>query len=186
VIADFGITCHATTDQAVATHYARGTGGYRAPELLTTPAAFTKKVDIWALGCILYELLRQQKAFADDWGVREYYMTASIKLEIPREDDFQELSEHETSVLSQLLDRNPLQRPRVSELRPLFGSYRIISNEQIWNIISQPILRNSQSSPISGESSFPPFSQWVSIAKDNLGLKLLFGLSEWYEGRELR
>ena len=180
MIADFGITSHATTDQAVPTYNARGTGGYRAPELLTTPPAFTKKVDIWALGCILYELLTQQKAFADDWKVREYHMTASIKLEIRAEYGFQELSEHETNLMSQLLHRDPHQRPRVSDLRRLLRSYTIVWSDPVSQIISElldPEFRTD-------EYKFPPFSEWVSIVKEPFSRGvLLMRLSEWYEGR---
>src|SRR5271170_7974926 len=77
-LVDFGITSQATTDQANPTIYARGTGGYRAPELLSLPAAFTNKVDIWALGCIFYELLTDgEKSFQDDFSVQTYRMSTS-------------------------------------------------------------------------------------------------------------
>ena len=33
---------------------------------------FNNKSDIWALGCILYELATEQKAFTGDWGVLQY------------------------------------------------------------------------------------------------------------------
>jgi serine/threonine protein kinase len=52
--------------------FSRGTSGYRAPEVLREEAIYTNKVDIWAVGCILYELAAGNKAFHEDWAVREY------------------------------------------------------------------------------------------------------------------
>jgi serine/threonine protein kinase len=49
------------------TKYSQGSVGYRAVELLNTENPFfTKASDIWALGCILFELSYQKKAFPDD------------------------------------------------------------------------------------------------------------------------
>ena len=175
-IADFGIMSNATSDQAIPTHNARGTGGYRAPELLIEPPAFANKVDIWALGCSFYELFTTEKAFADDWMVRDYDTDDWKHLKIPerhRWDSFQELSKHETSLLSQLLARNPLERPRVSELRPLLLSYGIITSSQVWGIISIA-------------NPLPSFIQWTAIAKESVNIsKLLTRLSEWYEDGDL-
>lgn len=54
-LTDFGISAEATSKNALATYSAKGTSSYRAPEVLRE-AEFTNKVDIWALGCVLYEL----------------------------------------------------------------------------------------------------------------------------------
>jgi hypothetical protein len=54
------------------TLFSRGTSGYRAPEVLREEAIYTNKVDIWAIGCIIYELAAGNKAFHEDWAVREY------------------------------------------------------------------------------------------------------------------
>ena len=55
----------------------RGTASYRAPELLAPKAAYTNKVDIWALGCITYELMNAIRAFHDDWAVMRYMSDSS-------------------------------------------------------------------------------------------------------------
>jgi serine/threonine protein kinase len=65
-IVDFGVTSEATSSRAIPTIHARGTGGYRAPEILNESPVFTNKVDIWALGCIFFELYTGEKAFHDD------------------------------------------------------------------------------------------------------------------------
>jgi serine/threonine protein kinase len=51
---------------------ARGTTGYRAPELIKDEQIFTRKVDIWAVGCIFYEIVTRRKAFRDDLETRDY------------------------------------------------------------------------------------------------------------------
>src|ERR1700685_924605 len=65
-IADFGLSSEGTSTRRIATQYSRGTTGYRAPELLKEEAAYNNKVDIWALGCILYEIATRRKAFDHD------------------------------------------------------------------------------------------------------------------------
>jgi serine/threonine protein kinase len=57
--------------QESAYYYLR-TCGYRSPELLSEAPKYTTKADIWGLGCILYELVTFNKAFAEDWKVRDY------------------------------------------------------------------------------------------------------------------
>jgi serine/threonine protein kinase len=55
------------------TKHSQGSVGYRAIELLNTDdPSFTKASDIWALGCILYELSYRKKAFTDDIAAWQY------------------------------------------------------------------------------------------------------------------
>lgn len=79
-ITDFGLTAEGTARTALATQYARGTISYRAPELHKGIASM--KSDIWALGCILYELVFGCKAFLDDWSVFQYF-TSKQRLDFP-------------------------------------------------------------------------------------------------------
>jgi len=60
----------------------RGTPGYRAPELLN-PGVYNEKVDIWALGCILYELVKQLPIFDSDSAVYDYSQHPESLGEIP-------------------------------------------------------------------------------------------------------
>src|SRR5437762_14109498 len=53
------------------TENGRGTAGYRSPELVSG-ACYSTKVDIWALGCVAYEILTRTKAFEDDYEVYSY------------------------------------------------------------------------------------------------------------------
>jgi len=45
---------------------------YRAPEVLSQLGGFSSKSDIWALGCIMYELCTKEKAFLSDWEIGEW------------------------------------------------------------------------------------------------------------------
>jgi serine/threonine protein kinase len=71
-IADFGITKYGLEHSELITIHAKGTACYRAPELLRKSATYTHKVDKWALGCILHELLVGHMAFRDDYDAQRY------------------------------------------------------------------------------------------------------------------
>ena len=71
-MADFGITSEASSKTFRPTNQSRGTSGYRAPELLIEEAVYNNKVDIWSMGCILYELALVQKAFSDDYAAIDF------------------------------------------------------------------------------------------------------------------
>jgi len=49
----------------------RGTRCYRAPELCLF-STYNDRTDIWALGCVFYELICGRPAFGDDWEVNTY------------------------------------------------------------------------------------------------------------------
>jgi serine/threonine protein kinase len=72
-VADFGLTCEATSTALLFTDFSRGTPGYRAPELLKEMhVGYNNKIDIWAMGCILFEIATGQKPFVNDTMVTEY------------------------------------------------------------------------------------------------------------------
>lgn len=78
-ISDFDLTSLTGLGDEVQTELRRGTEGYRAPELVSNTQSKTIPVryslDIWAVGCILFELWHGKQAFVDDWSTREYYQT---------------------------------------------------------------------------------------------------------------
>jgi hypothetical protein len=121
-LTDFGIMCQATSKNMITTENGRGTQGYRAPELMSSVTGFTNKVDIWALGCILYELMTGTKAFETDWCVRDYYVSDSV-LEITVPGLSTTFQTHLSAVTDELLQRDYKKRPSASRLRWLFSSY---------------------------------------------------------------
>jgi serine/threonine protein kinase len=68
-ITDFGLTSEGTNFKIYSTPGASGTEGYRGPELVQEDSCFSKQSDIFALGCILYELATGKKAFSNDTSV---------------------------------------------------------------------------------------------------------------------
>jgi serine/threonine protein kinase len=72
-ITDFGLTSEGTSKALQNTTSARGTGGYRAPEMIREgKKGYNNKIDVWAVGCIFYEMIVGERPFADDWAVHQY------------------------------------------------------------------------------------------------------------------
>ena len=117
-IADFGLTSHATTTRARTTYGGRGKQSYRAPELLRDPKlTFNKKVDIWSLGCILFELITGQKAFESDFHVFEF-LASSSKRELSNSSNWLDelLKTSFTSVIDTTLQSDYRKRPSADSL----------------------------------------------------------------------
>jgi len=76
-IADFGLACSATMTPQTTTS-GRGKQGYRPPELFKEPkSSFTQGVDLFALGCVFYELVFGKKAFSSDLEILQHYISNS-------------------------------------------------------------------------------------------------------------
>lgn len=59
-----------------------GTDGYRAPEVINR-SCFGYEVDIWAMGCTLYQLMCSRPLFADNFDVANYAQTYRYDSETP-------------------------------------------------------------------------------------------------------
>jgi len=77
-LADFGFTSEGLFQIAYTSELGRGTEGYRAPEVLGSGVSgknvATMASDIWALGCIFYELVTKKKAFETSYQVVQYQL----------------------------------------------------------------------------------------------------------------
>ena len=83
-LADFGLTCETTSKTFESTEFARGTPGYRAPELLKEDGCkYNTKVDIWAMGAMAIEVATLRPIFPGNneidqlWRVTEVMGTPS-------------------------------------------------------------------------------------------------------------
>jgi len=84
-ITDFGLTSEGTSKVLHTTTSARGTNGYRAPEMIRdSKKGFSNKADVWAVGCIFYELLVGEQLFVDDWSVFNY-LHSNTPISIPQQ-----------------------------------------------------------------------------------------------------
>jgi serine/threonine protein kinase len=139
-IGDFGCCAEGTSKRMKATKDQRGSAGYRAPEVIREEA-YNNKADIWALGCIFYELCIGQKAFSNDWAVIHYALQSTQGLPKPdlpewpitarpEADDVDIGLENFYTYVTAMLSLKPDQRPSaasVVELYPYAGYFEIYS-----------------------------------------------------------
>jgi serine/threonine protein kinase len=83
---------------------------------------YTNKVDIWALGCIFYEVIFERKAFVDDLAVLQY--TSGVSLETPHES--KAIKDPETlrlltSLIWEMLKHGPFKRPKALDVQKRLG-----------------------------------------------------------------
>ena len=82
-VTDFGTASRATSSRQNTTHLSRGTASYRSPEILDSRRPkYNNKTDIFALGCIAYEILTGEKLFWDDYAILRYSTTGTLGSEI--------------------------------------------------------------------------------------------------------
>jgi 5'-AMP-activated protein kinase catalytic alpha subunit len=103
-----------------------GTPEYIAPEILALmdnsikPDPYNEKIDIWACGIVLYELLCKKHPFPDRYFKRKKKnirkKLLKHKLTFPKDAD---IDETEKEFIRQCLSLNPEQRPSASEILKL-------------------------------------------------------------------
>lgn len=114
------------------TKSAHGTDCYRAPELISgTEAIVSMKSDIWALGCVMYELLSGSQAFPHEGKVREYNSNNDLKLDDPPlPDEINPQSKAYVKILlHHTLAREWWRRPSAGEILSHLNSLREESTE---------------------------------------------------------
>lgn len=136
-VADFGLTAEATSNRAHATKDARGTQCYRAPELVQEYSHYNNKVDIFAMGCILFELATGgQKAFAGDIVVYQYSENRS-KLEIPFDTTHKPSEVDLSRIIRAMLEIDGSRRPPASALKADFAQYRLTTAQDAWKAVTE-------------------------------------------------
>ena len=129
-VADFGLTCEGTSTAHIFTDFSHGTPGYRAPELLKDDgASFTNKVDIWAMGCILFELATGAKPFVTDFAVSEYSRGGSEVETRCRANIKPDMVKKISDTVHDMFQIRPSLRPKSSALAKLFHEYYLLAKE---------------------------------------------------------
>jgi serine/threonine protein kinase len=117
-IGDFGFTSVGSSQSIRYSSNARGTPGYRAPELLQGErGSFNNKADIWAMGCILFELAAGKKAFENDEIVHSWWLSGEQFTLILEDRTLDENANYTISnIVNRMIDRNSALRPSASIL----------------------------------------------------------------------
>lgn len=169
-ITDFGITSDAGSKKARPSRFGRGTASYRAPELLTDSPEYTTKVDIWGLGCILYELVCHKRMFLGDWHVYSWFTTTEIALTITIPKLPKQWHQHLIYYIGSLSARDPGNRPSAFDVRDMFRAYCIVWND----------FNNAQA--VYALKSLPSFLEWKRLVQSSItDDQLLYRISEIME-----
>lgn len=156
---------------------AKGTPSYRGPEgLREQRRTFANSADVWAMGCILFELVFRQKAFRGDWAVREYAVAKTPEFDAFNLDasiDYegqlfidQRFQLGLEAIIKAILKGEPSDRPRVRNLYHLFSiakskswNKQLPSGEQLTGILEVPISSYGTPTSSEGDSSISPPQQ---------------------------
>jgi serine/threonine protein kinase len=152
LLTDFGFSTSLGSGRVGISHGKRGTPGYRAPELLEAKydengneegAEYTSRADIWAIGCILYEIatMKTMRTFGanGDWGVMNYAKGGEPLPQLKKEDNeflgvetfcsstssSRPLTEQFNCLISRCLDPDPTGRPNTMELKASFEQIKL-------------------------------------------------------------
>jgi serine/threonine protein kinase len=160
-LTDFGVSAQlATTRKALTTKYSRGTTSYRAPELLTEHAVFTNLVDIWGLGCIMYELVTGLVAFPTDWSVVEHcYEERDLSVSLPTLPAF--CQEHISGMVNTMLRKDWNERPSAADVCIIAIGYSRLLELPTANVIIQA-------------PRYPSFREWWELMQKNFNKQELF------------
>ena len=109
-LGDFGIAHDVETSDLTGDGMTVGTHAYMAPEQITGDKNITGKVDLYALGCCLYEMLTGEKAFQGDTIMQVF--DAHLKGDPPHvRHRIPDCPEAFDEIISKLLEKNPENRP---------------------------------------------------------------------------
>ena len=134
LITDFGFAVQLGGDIIRLSSKARGTNTYRAPELIQY-RQFSRKSDIWAIGCILFRVAtaNQKRPFHDDLNAFKYRivvdtptpkLTAQDNKSLDRIVGNMPFYEHLNGVIADCFNRDDQQRPTAEDLYERFENLR--------------------------------------------------------------
>jgi serine/threonine-protein kinase len=107
-VVDFGIAHARQRVHHTSAGQVKGTFPYMAPEQMTA-AVVDRRVDVWALGAVLWELLTLRRLFLRDTDVNTMYAVLSSEIR-PPSDYRKEVPPELDSIVLRALQRNPDER----------------------------------------------------------------------------
>lgn len=108
-LGDFGIARDLTAGDLTTDGITVGTHAYMAPEQITGDRSVSGKVDLYALGCCMFEMLTARKVFLGDSYTQLF--DQHLKTEPPPVRDFIECPESIEKVILELLEKSADDRP---------------------------------------------------------------------------
>jgi serine/threonine protein kinase len=116
-LADFGFSTHVSSTSLGFTTSIKGTSGYFAPEFLVGDRpSYDNKVDVWSVGCILYELAAGKRAFDHEFYTLQY-KASRVLPDITFDSSFgHHDKENVRSLVRGMLDLDPNARPSATDL----------------------------------------------------------------------
>lgn len=141
-VTDFGLSKFVKKNSIMKTLC--GTPQYVAPEILTTRGigSYTKKVDIWSMGCCLYACLAGSVPFTggengDIQNIANDIVRGSLRFDPVR---WQSVSQSAVNMVTVCLTKNPAKRPSIEDLR----SHKWLNDEavikRVERIMGRPVL----------------------------------------------
>ena len=124
---------------------------YTAPELFTENGNYSEKSDLWALGCIMYEMAAGQVPFMDEYVNELVYKIVNKEVNFGIQ-QLQNYSEEFIEVLKKLLEKNPDNR----------GSWGEIENYAFWDIDNSNSTLNNNSTSENTSSNVTKESSLVN------------------------
>jgi serine/threonine protein kinase len=118
------MTVEGCSKRSKTTKYRSGTASYRAPEILGQTPKFSQKVDLWAIGCILYELIAGEPLFDGDHEIIRF--AADEKgLEMPIFPFAKATNFFLLDLIRKVLSVTPNDRGSAVELTDMLAKFRI-------------------------------------------------------------
>lgn len=112
-ITDFGLSRFVSETSLMETLV--GTPSYLAPEILEPRKGYTKKVDAWSLGCILFILLGGYPPFSSENAEEDLYTSIKSGNYTFHEERWEHISSDAKDLVTKLLTVNPTERLDVKE-----------------------------------------------------------------------
>jgi eukaryotic-like serine/threonine-protein kinase len=118
-LTDFGLTQEGVSGVAIRTRMSRGSEGYRGPELVIERSVVCQQSDMFALGCVLHELVTGKQLFPRDYYVFNFMFNKQLpnrpQLEIDKR-SIAYINELRNAMLDVMWENRPSARDVMKEL----------------------------------------------------------------------